>query len=123
MLVTSIFFFSHNVFEKLFPTVLQKSSLCGNGLRKEGEDQSIDELYGIQTHFQSFSSYFKAASASINAFLQFLLPTLTQSSFKIHWLDSDITSVENMISVETVNESCFTGYQQSFNPLLHRFSF
>ena len=32
MLVTSIFFFSHNGFKRLFPSVHQKSSLCGNGL-------------------------------------------------------------------------------------------
>ena len=32
MLVTSIFFFSHNVFKRLFPPVCQKSSLCGKGL-------------------------------------------------------------------------------------------
>ena len=35
MLVTSIFFFSHNVFRRLFPSVRQKSSLCGKGLRIE----------------------------------------------------------------------------------------
>ena len=33
MLVTSIFFFSHNVFKRLFPPVHQKSSLCGKGLK------------------------------------------------------------------------------------------
>ena len=33
MLVTSIFFFSRNVFKRLFPPVCQKSLLCGNGLR------------------------------------------------------------------------------------------
>ena len=32
MLVTSIFFFSYNVFKRIFPPVRQKSSLCGNGL-------------------------------------------------------------------------------------------
>ena len=32
MLVTSIFFFSHNVFKRLFPPVRQKSSLFGKGL-------------------------------------------------------------------------------------------
>ena len=31
--VTSIFFFSHHVFKRLFPPVRQKSSLCGKGLR------------------------------------------------------------------------------------------
>ena len=33
-LVTSIFFFSHIFFERLFPSVFQKSSLCGQGLSK-----------------------------------------------------------------------------------------
>ena len=32
MLVTSTFFFSHNVFKRLFPRLRQKSSLCGKGL-------------------------------------------------------------------------------------------
>ena len=32
MLVTSIFFFSHNVFKSLFPPAHQKSSLCGKRL-------------------------------------------------------------------------------------------
>ena len=32
MLVTSIFFFFHNVFKTLFPPVHPKSSLCGKGL-------------------------------------------------------------------------------------------
>ena len=32
MLVTSIFFFSHNVFKSLFAPAHQKSSLCGKGL-------------------------------------------------------------------------------------------
>ena len=32
MLVTSIFFFSHNVFKWLFAPVRQKLSLCGKGL-------------------------------------------------------------------------------------------
>ena len=35
MLATSIFFFSHNVFKRLFPPVRQKSSLCGNGITKQ----------------------------------------------------------------------------------------
>ena len=34
MLDTSIFFFSHNVFKRLFPPVRQKSSLCGKGLTR-----------------------------------------------------------------------------------------
>ena len=33
MLVTSIFFFSHNVFKRFFPPRRQKSSLCGKGLK------------------------------------------------------------------------------------------
>ena len=33
MLVTSIFFFSNNVFQRPFPPVCQKTSLCGNGLK------------------------------------------------------------------------------------------
>ena len=33
MLVTSIFFFSYNIFKKLFPSVRKKSSFCGKGLR------------------------------------------------------------------------------------------
>ena len=37
MLVTSIFFFSHNVFKRLFPPVRQKSSLCGNRLKETWE--------------------------------------------------------------------------------------
>ena len=32
MLVTSILFFSHNVFKRLFHSMCQKSSLCGSGL-------------------------------------------------------------------------------------------
>ena len=32
MLVTSIFFFSHDVFKRPFPPVRQKSSLCGKVL-------------------------------------------------------------------------------------------
>ena len=32
MLITNIFFFSHNVLKRLFPPVRRKSSLCGNGL-------------------------------------------------------------------------------------------
>ena len=42
MLVTSIFFFSHNVFKSPFPPMCQKSSLCGNGLT----------LYSTDTHFK-----------------------------------------------------------------------
>ena len=34
MLLMSIFFFSHNVFKRLFPPVCQKSSLCGKGLKE-----------------------------------------------------------------------------------------
>ena len=34
MLVTRIFFFSHNVFKRLFTPVRQNSSLCGKGLTK-----------------------------------------------------------------------------------------
>ena len=33
MLVTNIFFFSHNVFKRLFPPVHQKSSFCGKELK------------------------------------------------------------------------------------------
>ena len=33
-LVTSIFFFSHDVFKRLFPPVRQKLSLCGKELKK-----------------------------------------------------------------------------------------
>ena len=32
MLVTSIFFFSHNVFKRFFPSVRPRLSLCGTGL-------------------------------------------------------------------------------------------
>ena len=34
MLVYSIFFFSHNVFKRLFPPVCRKSSLCGKRLNR-----------------------------------------------------------------------------------------
>ena len=49
MLVTSIFFFSHNVFKRLFPPVRQKSSLCGNSL-KRGYNY-VDNTVLVTCHF------------------------------------------------------------------------
>ena len=40
MLVTSIFFFSHNVFKRLFPSVHPKLSLCGKELKNLVEEPS-----------------------------------------------------------------------------------
>ena len=81
MLVTSIFFFSHNVFKRLFPAVRQKSSLCGKGLtenisltilrivlldptiakwlfKKKNQGQVAVEVDSQESHFQDLISTF-----------------------------------------------------------------
>ena len=42
----SIFFFSHNVFKRIFPPGHQKSSLCGKGLKAENKYDGA-EIVGV----------------------------------------------------------------------------
>ena len=54
MLVTSIFFFSHNVFIRLFPLVCQKSSSCGKELKKK----AFENILGQGIFFFCYNFFF-----------------------------------------------------------------
>ena len=66
MLVTSIFFFSHNVYERIFPPIRPKSSLCGNGLK------IAKKCFGPISASSNYTGYYESifVTRALNAFFK-----------------------------------------------------